>query len=67
MPEAMMGSLLYQSEARCLVNTAGRDQHALCPQGDFLVSRLLREANTFIHQGMADAETSRFRLDQQQP
>src|SRR5260370_41969478 len=62
-----MRPLMGEPEARPLVDAAGRGQHAVGPQGDFAIVRLVRKTQRLLDQSGADAEPASFRFDQQKP
>ncbi len=66
MAEAAVLLLLDQAEAGLLVDLAGGHQDIVGPQHHGAVADRPREANTLLHQALADAQPAHLRLDQQQ-
>src|SRR5439155_2578364 len=65
--EAVMRFRAGQPKAGRLIDVTRRDQDALGPQRDLLITRLPREADAFGDEPRPDAEAARRWLDQQQP
>ena len=65
--ETVMRFLLHQAETGLLVEVPGGIETLVGPERDLPVARLSREADALGHEAPADAESSRGRLDEEQP
>src|SRR5712691_1933800 len=64
--EAAMRLFVHQAEAGLFVDTPGRLQHVVRPQGELAVADLAGEAHALLHEAFADAEAARPGLDEEQ-
>src|SRR4051812_1020666 len=65
--EALVLLLVFEREARALVETAGIHQHVVRPQDHASIACPTREAHALVDQLSAEAETAVLRIDEQQP